>query len=114
MYNITWHFSVDIYIIFCSKLSTPWVSCEEKNKDDNFLYFGHACKYNSIEYLELLYNGKQKSESYLIELAYSGQIVVNSKIAFIKFKQFDFAIWFVVAVLITPIGALIVRCKTQI
>lgn len=62
----------------------------------------------------LLYSGDfKKSENYTLELAYSNQIVVNSKIAYIKFKQFDVAIWFTVTALITPIGALFVASLKQ-
>jgi len=93
---------------FVPKLQPPWLHINERKKDDNFLFFGHACKYNASSYLDLAYSGKKhKSENYDIEVAYSSQIVINSKIAHIKFKQFEIAIWFTVAAIATPIGAIL-------
>ena len=93
---------------FIPKLDFPWIIIGDTSKDDNFLYFGHACKYSPTKYLSLLYSGEDlKKENINLEMAYAKQIVVNSRIAYIKFKQFDIAIWFIIAVFATPVGALI-------
>ena len=60
-------------------------------------------------YLDKLHSGKaQKSENYDLELLYSGQIVINSRVALVKFKQFDLAILFTLTAILSPIGALLV------
>jgi len=68
---------------FVPKLDAPWLDIGKTDGSDNFLYFGHACKYSGTDYLELVYGNEKKKnlESYALELAYSNQIVVNSKIA---------------------------------
>jgi hypothetical protein len=38
---------------------------------------------------------------------FANQIVINLKVAVIKFKQFKIAIWFIIATLLTPVGAFI-------
>ncbi len=94
---------------FVPRLKVPWVRLGECNSNDNLLYFGNACKYSGAGYLQAMYtNGLDISKNQKIDLAYSDQIVVNSKIAYIKFKQFDTAIWFTIIALITPVGALFV------
>ncbi len=94
---------------FIPQLKTPWVHIGSRDKDDNLLYFGHACKYTASTYLDKLHSGKaQKSENYDLELLYSGQIVINSRVALVKFKQFDLAILFTLTAILSPIGALLV------
>jgi hypothetical protein len=91
-------------VSFAPKLKAPWIrigSCEES---DNLLYFGHACKYSGSKYLDKLYLGNAiNSRNYEIELMYCEQIVVNSKVAFIKFSQFDLAIKLTISAIITPL-----------
>ncbi len=94
---------------FVPKLKAPWLHIDNRNKDDNLLYYGHACKYSGSKYLEILYDKKShESKNYEIELAYSNQIVTNSKIAYIKYEHFNSAIWFTLTALISPVGAFIV------
>ena len=95
---------------FIPKLRVPWLHIgKQHDTDDNILYFGHAYKYTAIEYLEKLYDGEDKtSENKKLEILYANQIVVNSKIAYIKFQQFDLAIFFTMAALLSPIGILFV------
>ena len=93
---------------FIPSLKIPWLHIGKREKDDNLLYFGHACKYNGSKYLDFLYNNKpHKSDNYEIEISYSNQIVINSKIAYIKYKQFDMAMWFTLTAIISPVGYLI-------
>ncbi|AFT74244.1 hypothetical protein AMEC673_07750 [Alteromonas macleodii str. 'English Channel 673'] len=94
---------------FVPKLKAPWVSMGNREEKDNLLYFGDAHKYSATQYLSKLYLGRpHNSENYELEEAYAQQIVVNSKIAYIKFKQFDIAIWFTISAIITPLGALFI------
>ncbi|MEL0631459.1 Pycsar system effector family protein [Pseudoalteromonas carrageenovora] len=89
---------------FMPKLKTPWVKIGIREDNDNLLYFGHACKYSGSKYLDKLYRGKAiNSENYEIELMYCEQIVVNSKVAYIKFSQFDLAIKFTISSIISPL-----------
>jgi len=44
---------------------------------------------------------------------YASQIVVNSKVAYIKFKQFDLAIFFTMTAILSPIGVLFVVIMKQ-
>ncbi len=72
-----------------------WLKKEEKSSDDNMLYFGDISKYNSGDYLKLLkkkYNIKDY-EFKNSEKDYANQIVINSKIALDKYKNFTFASW---------------------
>ncbi|OUR92806.1 hypothetical protein A9Q81_15935 [Gammaproteobacteria bacterium 42_54_T18] len=94
---------------FVPKLEAPWLHIGSRDEKDNVLYFGHACKYSAASYLDKLYSGEpHKSKNHDLEIAYSNQIVVNSKVAFIKFKQFDLALWFTITAILSPIGTLIV------
>lgn len=94
---------------FIPKLRIPWLYIGKRNDQDNLLFFGHACKYTAKSYLEKLYDGKdQSNENKKLETLYSGQIVVNSKVAYIKFKQFDLAIYFTMIAILSPIGILVV------
>lgn len=91
-------------ISFIPKLKTPWIKIGSRDKNDNLLYFGHACKYSGSKYLDKLYSGNaSKSENYEVELMYCDQIVVNSKVAYIKFSQFDLAIKFTISAIVSPL-----------
>ena len=106
--------SVISLLSFVPKLKTPWLHIGKRNNDDNLLYFGHACKYSASSYLDALYSGEShKSDNFDLELAYSDQIVINSKIAYFKFKQFDSALWLTITALTTPIGTLIITRMKQ-
>ena len=96
-------------ISFVPKLKAPWVKLGKREEKDNLLYFGDAHKYSASQYLSKLYLGRpNESKAYELEEAYAHQIVVNSKIAYIKFKQFDTAIWFTISAIVTPLGALLI------
>lgn len=91
-------------VSFIPKLKTPWIKIGEREKHDNLLYFGHACKYSGSKYLDKLYSGNSsKSKDYNIEVMYCDQIVANSKVAYIKFSQFDLAIKFTIVAIVSPL-----------
>lgn len=91
-------------VSFIPKLKAPWINLGNREENDNLLYFGHACKYSGSKYLDKLYLGNAvSSENYDIELMYSNQIVINSKVAYMKFGQFDLAIKFTISAIITPL-----------
>lgn len=95
---------------FIPRMTPPfWIKMPEKEKGDNPLFFGHACKYSKSAYYEFFNNhvdGFVGGDSKL-ELAFCDQIVNNSKIAFIKYRMFGSAVFLFLAGLLTPIGALI-------
>lgn len=94
---------------FVPKLKMPWIHMGNKSDDDNFIYFGHAYKYSARDYLSLINSdNKFPIEKTKVEIAYSNQIVTNSKIAYIKFKQFDIAVWYTISAIVTPLGTLLI------
>jgi hypothetical protein len=63
---------------------------ENISNDDNLLFYGHICKYNSETYLEKIfirYGECREPSKYEKDLA--NQIVINSKIAVEKYKKFN-------------------------
>lgn len=101
---------------FVPRLAPPfWIKMGEKTTNDNPIYFGDACKYSRQTYLAL-FNERYKWEDAggirLLEEDLCHQIVVNARIAFIKYKMFNSALWLFIAAATTPIGAwLIFRVK---
>jgi len=94
---------------FIPQLKTPWVHIGNRDNNDNVLYFGHACKYSANVYLDKIYFGKaENSEKYNLELLYAEQIVINSRVALIKFKQFDMAILFTLTAILSPVGGALI------
>ena len=94
---------------FIPRLNIITPENEEKRESDNCLFFGHVRKYSPSEYLKLIDTFQDENKEYtLIDLAYAEQIVINSRIAYLKFKQFDLAVWFVLAAFTTPLGVLAV------
>ena len=106
-YLVVFFLSLSLFlslVSFMPKLKTPWVKIGEREDNDNLLYFGHAGKYSGSKYLDKLYLGKAvNSGNYEVELMYCDQIVVNSKVAYIKFTQFDLAIKFTISAIISPL-----------
>lgn len=75
---------------------------------DNLYYYGHLLKYKDEELLEAfnqLYFVNKINKPYNKEyLDLANQIIINSEIAFLKFKMFTFSLWFLIAsILIIPI-----------
>jgi hypothetical protein len=82
-----------------------WVKFPEKNDIENPLFFGSACKYSPKDYLNLIREVTGNSEHEKIHEHLSQQIVINSKIAFIKYSQFNKSAWLLISALLTPVGA---------
>ncbi len=95
---------------FVPMLEYPYISFEEPKENDNLLYFGHIAKYHQ-------HNDRYKSKvKGLLEESdsnssfddyYLEQIITNSKITYVKYKQFEFSIWFTLAAILTLPGAFI-------
>ena len=89
---------------FIPQLKPPfWLTVEERKENDNPFFFGHARKYNKCTYLKLL----NISDSTL-NMLLADQIIINSKIAFMKYEMFSGAAWCFLSAFLTPIGALFV------
>ena len=96
-----------LILSFIPRLQPPWLKITKKSDQDNLLYFGDISKYSPKEYINNVSDKfNLKSENYNLEKEYGNQIVVNSQIAFMKFKQFEIASWFTLSAIITPIGLL--------
>jgi hypothetical protein len=96
---------------FVPRLEPPlWVSFPKKPEKVNILFFGHICSLTPKGYLEHFYkmNGLGQNQYSDIDNQLSNQIVANSKIAYIKYKQFNFSIWLTISALLTPFGALLI------
>ncbi|WP_299775531.1 Pycsar system effector family protein [uncultured Pseudoteredinibacter sp.] len=89
--------------------TTPpwWIRFPNKTENDNPLYFGDACKHSPKSYLNLILGELSISKHEKIHEHLSHQIVINSKIAFIKYSQFNKSAWLLVSAFLTPIGAYI-------
>lgn len=78
--------------------SKPFKNTGVLSKDtDNFYYFGHLQKYNSKELLDALsqyYFDNKLTMPYKKEYEdLASQITINSKITFLKFKVFTYALY---------------------
>lgn len=96
---------------FIPRLEPPfWIRIGKKSNNDNPLFFGHACKYSKVSYLEIFddYYGPSVEVAQKMETAICDQIVNNSKIAFIKYRMFNSAVFLFLAGILTPIGALLI------
>lgn len=88
------------------RISPPWwIKFPQKNDKDNPLYFGDACKYSPKSYLKLILGELNEDKYGKMHEHLAQQIVINSKIAFIKYSQFNKAAWLLVSALLTPVGA---------
>ncbi|MHB1350324.1 MAG: Pycsar system effector family protein [Desulfobulbaceae bacterium] len=93
---------------FIPRLKPPfWFKNIENPDKDNPFFFGHACKYNSYNYLEL-FNISGSSSVDKTELRLADQIITNSKIAFLKYEMFSIAAWCFLSAFLTPVGALLI------
>lgn len=89
---------------FIPRLKKPfWLKFEEKSSRDNPFYFGDACKYDAYSYLKLL--GITDSNQNKIVERMADQIVINSRIASLKYGLFTSAAWLFISALVTPLGA---------
>ena len=96
---------------FVPRLEPPlWVSFPQKPEKFNILFFGHICSCTPKSYLEYFYKMNEAPINQYCDShnQLSNQIVTNSKIAYIKYKQFNFSIWLTISALLTPLGALLI------
>lgn len=92
---------------FIPRLKQPfWLVSEEKSNCDNPFYFVDVCKYDAYSYLNLL--GIAHSNDNNIAEKMADQIVVNSRIATIKFSLFTSSAWLFLSALLTPLGAIFI------
>ncbi|PHS74515.1 MAG: hypothetical protein COB19_06770 [Porticoccus sp.] len=95
---------------FIPRITPPfWIEMPEKEQADNPFFFGHACKYSKIKYLELFnrYIESDSNRESKLEVALCDQIVNNSRISFIKYRMFSAAVYLFLAGVLTPFGALV-------
>ncbi|AFZ60228.1 hypothetical protein H6G54_08365 [Anabaena cylindrica FACHB-243] len=83
-----------------------------QNNTDNLYYYGHLMKYKNIELLDAmnqLYCDNKISQPYKKEyLDIATQIIINSEIAFLKFRFFTFSLWILIfSILIIPVSVLL-------
>jgi len=93
---------------FIPRLKYPYINFQSINKHDNLLYFGDILKYTADQYYEkiqTIINTEDNQKE--LELYYINQLIINSKITFIKFKQFEIAVWFTLSAFLTPVGVLV-------
>jgi len=95
------------FLSFIPRLTPPWaVKFPTKLNSINIFYFGDICSLTPRTYLDEYYKACNEQGNYTeLDIQYSKQIVINSKIAFIKYSQFNIVTWFTISALITPIGA---------
>ena len=91
------------------RLSPPfWITFPKASSPCKILFFGDICSHNAQSYLKEYYACADTSGSYSkLYLQIAEQIVTNSRIAFIKYKQFNACAWLLLAAVMTPLGALI-------
>lgn len=91
---------------FIPRLKKPfWLRINEKGSNDNPFYFVDACKYDSYSYLKLL--GITQSNNKVAEKM-ADQIIINSRIATLKFSLFTSSAWLFLSALLTPLGAVFI------
>lgn len=92
---------------FIPRLKKPfWLKSNEKSNDDNPFYFVDACKYDSYSYLKLL--GISRSNDNKVAEKMAEQIVINSRIAALKYSLFTTSAWLFLSALLTPLGAMFI------
>jgi len=119
---LNWYLYITIFMLltsliiallsFVPKLKYPYLSFEKPLETDNLLYFGDIAKYTPTQYKKhcekiIKLDDKDYQNNCKLTDDYINQIVINSKITFIKFKQFEIAIWFTLSAILTPIGGMI-------
>lgn len=95
---------------FIPRLHIPWISYKEKpNMNRNTLFFNDISSHVPKTYLEecskKMGEGLPNNTEYLEDLA--TQIIVNSRIALVKYYLFSGAIWITLSAIVTPVIALL-------
>lgn len=78
-----------------------------KNANDNSLFYGDILKYNAIEYLQFI--EPLKADFSKSELDYANQIIMNSHIAYRKYKYFELALFLILSGIVTLPGLFLIR-----
>jgi hypothetical protein len=95
---------------FVPQTHIPWIRIlSDPTPADSLLFFGDIQKYNPDRYLEALRvaTNTQKQQPTKLERMYAEQIIVNGRITARKFTYFRYAIWMILAGLLTPVGVAI-------
>lgn len=83
-----------------------------KKEDDNLYYFGHIQKYSELELLDSLnkfYFNNEIDKPYQKKyIDISSQIVVNSVIAYRKFRYFSFSVYVFIFAIFAPLASILV------
>lgn len=90
------------------RLTAPsWIRFPKSKGTPNIFYFGDISSLSEETFLAEYYKavGIQKEPSRL-DLQYANQIVANSKIAYVKYRQFNVSAWLTICAFLTPVGAL--------
>jgi len=102
--------SIVALLSFVPQLKFIYIKFKKISDRDNLLYFGDIAKYTPTQYSDSLKKILEvDSKNNKLYEHYINQIVINSKITWIKFKQFDIAIWFTISAILTPIGGYILH-----
>lgn len=98
-------------VSFVPQTRTPQVrTIEVPDASDTLVFFGDVQKYSVDDYLSALWGAANESEerpATPLERMYAQQVIVNARITARKFTYFKYAVWIVIAGLITPFVALL-------
>jgi len=98
-------------ISFIPNLEIPWLATRrEVGEGDNLLFYGDVADYSPEEFLKELRRRREQETTKieLIEQDYAEQIIINSRIALLKYQCFNGGIWLAITALVTPIGTLLI------
>lgn len=90
---------------FVPRIRLPWIAATRRpSAEDNLLFYGDITGYGARSYLEALYQRSaiEPPEVSDLEEDYAEQIIVNSRIALMKYRFFAFAAWITLSALLTP------------
>ncbi|MDT5267964.1 MAG: hypothetical protein QOH49_150 [Acidobacteriota bacterium] len=93
---------------------------EERQANDNLLFYGHIAKYTPEEYLTELRKRYEEHEpkNSGLEFDYAQQITINSQITLRKYDFFRYASWLALTGILTPLLIipllLLVRTKNSV
>ena len=94
---------------FMAKLKEPEQDDANIPAIKNLMFFGHVQYFKENEYLDSLSKAKLLDPRPIysrLETDYANQIIYNSRIAMNKYTLFNQALWFTLAGVMTPVGAL--------
>lgn len=88
------------------RLTPPlWMRFPSAKDSPNIFYFGDICSLTPESFLNTYYNVLGiTNKSSKLDFQCTNQIITNSKIAYIKYLQFNISAWFTLCAFLTPIG----------